>query len=285
MKVRIETEREAISKISEAIGARIRTLREAQGLKLASLGELAKIAESTLSRAESGKTNLSIPSLHRIASALGVHAADILNGSDVQRRFAVFGEIGQPVVMVEPSERPQISLPLADAFPDDAFAFKADTGYLVGVPMDESALIDGDQVAFVRFNFAASPSLHVGTFRRSSGLGEEAESSLLNWDAVSAHWMLIQEQGGDAMLNALAEGAPPVEALNETPAGGWLFVRDMGNALALAVSKQYVPFASQIIPEKWRIVAELRTIPPAKAEVPIDTSKPNRLLAGLECVR
>ncbi len=64
------------------IGQIIKGLRVEQGLKLESLANDLDLATSTLSRIERGLLNPSLPSLERIAMALGVRVSDIFREAE-----------------------------------------------------------------------------------------------------------------------------------------------------------------------------------------------------------
>jgi len=64
------------------VGGRIRTLRESRGLNLHKLARLCGISASALSLIETGKRDLRVTSLYRIADALRIHAGELLDGSD-----------------------------------------------------------------------------------------------------------------------------------------------------------------------------------------------------------
>lgn len=57
--------------IRQRVGSELRALREAQGLTVRELAEKCGIIHSHVVRVENGKYNVSIDTLHRIASALG----------------------------------------------------------------------------------------------------------------------------------------------------------------------------------------------------------------------
>lgn len=64
------------------VGSRIRKLREARGLNLHELARLCGISASALSLIETGKRDLRISSLYRIAVALRVAMGDLLDGAN-----------------------------------------------------------------------------------------------------------------------------------------------------------------------------------------------------------
>lgn len=61
------------------VGGRIRKMREASGLNLHELARLSGISAPALSRIETGKRDLRITSLYRIAAALRIKARDLLD--------------------------------------------------------------------------------------------------------------------------------------------------------------------------------------------------------------
>ena len=61
------------------VGRRIRELREAHGLSLLELARLCGISAPALSLIETGKRDLRITSLHRIADALRIAAGALLD--------------------------------------------------------------------------------------------------------------------------------------------------------------------------------------------------------------
>ena len=60
------------------VGARIRKIREQRGLNLHELARLCGISASALSNIETGKRDLRVSSLYRIAAALRIDASKIL---------------------------------------------------------------------------------------------------------------------------------------------------------------------------------------------------------------
>lgn len=64
------------------VGKRIRALRETRGLNLHELARLCGISASALSLIETGKRDLRITSLVRIAEALRTPAGQILDGDE-----------------------------------------------------------------------------------------------------------------------------------------------------------------------------------------------------------
>ena len=64
------------------VGGRIRALRDARGLNLHELARLCGISASALSLIETGKRDLRVSSLYRIADAMRTPAGLILDGDD-----------------------------------------------------------------------------------------------------------------------------------------------------------------------------------------------------------
>ena len=66
------------------VGQKIRELREARGLNLHELARLCGISAPALSLIETGKRDLRITSLHRIAGALRVPAGSLLDDQEAK---------------------------------------------------------------------------------------------------------------------------------------------------------------------------------------------------------
>ena len=88
----------------DAIGAQVRAVRVSKGISLRSLARAIGVSPATLSQVEHGRTGLSVPRLGRIADALGVSVAHILD--------TVAGEVpeaesdGRPADSTEPAQQP-----------------------------------------------------------------------------------------------------------------------------------------------------------------------------------
>lgn len=63
----------------EALGRRVRTLREDQGLSQRKLALMAGTNQTHLWQIETGRVNVGIDLLYRIASALGVKVRELLD--------------------------------------------------------------------------------------------------------------------------------------------------------------------------------------------------------------
>lgn len=66
-----------------AVGQRVTTLREQRGLKPTQLAEAASMDPNYLWRIEAGRQNLSLRNVARLAKALGITLAQLLDGIDV----------------------------------------------------------------------------------------------------------------------------------------------------------------------------------------------------------
>lgn len=67
------------------VGGRIRAARETSGLNLHELARLSGISAPALSRIETGKRDLRVTSLYRIAEALRIKAGDLLDDPPVEK--------------------------------------------------------------------------------------------------------------------------------------------------------------------------------------------------------
>jgi len=62
------------------VGAQVRALRQQRGLSLRTLAELCDLSPNTISLVERGETSPSVSTLHRLATALGVHITAFFEG-------------------------------------------------------------------------------------------------------------------------------------------------------------------------------------------------------------
>lgn len=74
---------------------RVREIREQRGLTLEQLAEKAEISVSQISKIENNKRGWSVASLGKLADALGVKVADLLDTRDVWQQVPVFGCVGE----------------------------------------------------------------------------------------------------------------------------------------------------------------------------------------------
>ena len=58
---------------TSSVGFHLRELRQQRGLSLRALGELSELSANAISLIERGATSPSVSTLHRLATALGVH--------------------------------------------------------------------------------------------------------------------------------------------------------------------------------------------------------------------
>ena len=63
----------------QRLGRRVRQLRLERGLSQEALGELAGLDRTYISSTESGRRNVTIQTINKLAKALGVAPADLLN--------------------------------------------------------------------------------------------------------------------------------------------------------------------------------------------------------------
>lgn len=68
-----------------SVGARLRATRLRQRMTLKEVASSAGISESFLSQVERGVAGVSVPTLHRVATALGIMVADLFEPADVNR--------------------------------------------------------------------------------------------------------------------------------------------------------------------------------------------------------
>lgn len=80
--------------LAVAIGARVRRVRKAAGLTLVQVADLSGLSQPYLSQAENGRAMMSVLSLHRIASAIGTTAHELLEepAGDVPTSIVRSGE-------------------------------------------------------------------------------------------------------------------------------------------------------------------------------------------------
>jgi transcriptional regulator with XRE-family HTH domain len=80
-----------------SVGARLRAARMRQRMTLKDVASSAGISESFLSQVERGVAGVSVPTLHRVAAALGIMVADLFEPADVTRPQVVRRERRQSV--------------------------------------------------------------------------------------------------------------------------------------------------------------------------------------------
>ena len=78
-----------------AIGQRVRRYRKALGVTQAMLGEMAQVEPSNISHIERGATKVSLPTLLKIANALGVSLDDLVCDSLKKNRHISFKELDE----------------------------------------------------------------------------------------------------------------------------------------------------------------------------------------------
>ena len=65
--------------IKQRVGNQIRNARKAKGLTQKELGEKLGVADSVVTNYESGKQNLTIETLEKIADAIGIEVSKLIN--------------------------------------------------------------------------------------------------------------------------------------------------------------------------------------------------------------
>ena len=67
------------SEISQKLGDRIRQLREERSISQQNLAELCNFEKTNMARIESGRTNPTLHTLHKISSALRITLAELVD--------------------------------------------------------------------------------------------------------------------------------------------------------------------------------------------------------------
>lgn len=92
------------------LGLRVATFRQLRGMSLRGLAASAGVSSSFLSQLENGRTNASVASLRKIATALGVSPAQLLDSGAGHTR-GVLKAADRPSLPLEGAEKYVISLP------------------------------------------------------------------------------------------------------------------------------------------------------------------------------
>ncbi|GAA2190191.1 XRE family transcriptional regulator [Leucobacter alluvii] len=92
------------------LGRRVAALREVRGMSLRALAAAAGVSSSFLSQLENARTNASVASLRKIAVALGVSAAQLLDDKLVHTR-GVLRAADRPTLPLEGADKYVLSLP------------------------------------------------------------------------------------------------------------------------------------------------------------------------------
>ena len=91
------------------LGTRLRALRTERGLSLSQLEDATKISSSFLSLVESGKSDITISRLVRLADFFDVQLSDLVDGSRTERRPLEVIRDGEGSVLSSTSEGVQVS--------------------------------------------------------------------------------------------------------------------------------------------------------------------------------
>jgi transcriptional regulator with XRE-family HTH domain len=86
------------------LGTRLRALRSERGLSLSQLEAATKISSSFLSLVESGKSDITISRLVRLADFFDVELSDLVDGSRVERRSLEVVREGEGSVLASSTE-------------------------------------------------------------------------------------------------------------------------------------------------------------------------------------
>src|SRR5215471_2461486 len=86
------------------LGTRLRALRTERGLSLSQLESATKISSSFLSLVESGKSDITISRLVRLADFFDVELGDLVDGSRVERRPLEVVRDGEGSVLTSSAE-------------------------------------------------------------------------------------------------------------------------------------------------------------------------------------
>lgn len=92
------------------LGRRVALWREVRGMSLRGLAQRAGVSSSFLSQLENGRTNASVGSLRKIAAALGVSPAQLLDESPTHTRGVLRAE-ARPTLPLEGAQKFVLSLP------------------------------------------------------------------------------------------------------------------------------------------------------------------------------
>lgn len=92
------------------LGSRVALLRDVRGMSLRALAAAAGVSSSFLSQLENGRTNASVASLRKIAAALGVTPAQLLDDSPTHTR-GVLKSDQRPTLPLEGAQKFVLSLP------------------------------------------------------------------------------------------------------------------------------------------------------------------------------
>lgn len=92
------------------LGKRVALLREVRGMSLRALATAAGVSSSFLSQLENGRTNASVASLRKIAAALGVSPAQLLDDSPTHTRGVLRAD-QRPTLPLEGAQKFVLSLP------------------------------------------------------------------------------------------------------------------------------------------------------------------------------
>lgn len=125
------SEADAESVFLAAVGARLRTLRARRGTTRRDLAARSGVSERTIAQLESGEGNISILLLRRLARALGLEPADLLQADAERSAARVLME--QMVAALPDTELAEARNLLAQRFGNAPLAGRADRIALIGL--------------------------------------------------------------------------------------------------------------------------------------------------------
>lgn len=101
---------ESTPSLESALGRRVAAFREVRGMSLRALATAAGVSSSFLSQLENGHTNASVASLRKVAAALGVSPAQLLDDSAVHTRGVLRAD-DRPTLPLDGAEKRVVALP------------------------------------------------------------------------------------------------------------------------------------------------------------------------------
>ena len=176
---------EATVQTSEApVGERLRAIRLLRRRTLKEVAEAAGVSESFVSQLERGRTNASVASLQRIATALGIEVSDLFASNGLPRPRVLRREAREPIVwghlgrksLLTPKPFHALEVIAAEFDPGGS---TGDEPYTHGDSEELLVVVEGDvhlQLGTELHELAAGDSVHYqsSTPHRVSNLGDEA---------------------------------------------------------------------------------------------------------------
>ena len=168
--------------VQVAVGERLRAIRQLRRKTLKEIATTAGISESFLSQLERGRTNATIATLQRLATALGIEVSDLFTTGAPQprvlrrgaREFVAWGELGRKALL---TPKPFHSLEVVVAL-FEAGGSTGDEPYTHGDSEELLVVVEGDvhlQLGTDVHELGAGDSVHYqsSTPHRVSNPGDE----------------------------------------------------------------------------------------------------------------